>query len=117
MAMSGDGGGGGEKPPLGLDERTRQNMRIAEKIGSECFEQNTQILRGLAWRGLRAFFVFGGGVAAFAYAMRRQRSRKEAVDASGDPTQRYLEEMRGLGFDVDTVEEELEVSRRSGESA
>lgn len=34
-----------------------------------------------------------------------------------DVTQRYLEEMRGLGFDVDTLEEELELERLAKEAA
>lgn len=34
-----------------------------------------------------------------------------------DPTERYLEEMRGLGFDVDTLEEELENERKMAKKA
>ncbi|KEG10926.1 hypothetical protein DQ04_03151110 [Trypanosoma grayi] len=108
--------GNGKEPPTTLDERTLQNMRIAEKIGTESFEENTQILRRISWRGLRAFLVCGTGLAAFGYAMRRRRNLQEELQRAqaldDDPTQRYLEEMRGLGFDVDTLEEELEAERK-----
>ncbi|ESL11483.1 hypothetical protein TRSC58_00765 [Trypanosoma rangeli SC58] len=107
------------QPPT-LDERTMQNMRIAEKIGAKTFEENTTILRRVAWRGARAFVVCAIGMAAFAYAMRRRRQQlqQEELRKRGrleeDSTARYLEEMRGLGFDVDALEEELEAERRVG---
>ncbi|KAF8284366.1 hypothetical protein TcYC6_0068650 [Trypanosoma cruzi] len=110
----------GKEPPPSLDERTLQNMRIAKKIGAETFEENTAILRRMAWRGARAFIVCGVGMAAFGYAMRRRRQQqlqqeglRERERLEDDPTARYLEEMRGLGFDVDTLEEELEAERRT----
>ncbi|ORC92216.1 uncharacterized protein TM35_000044300 [Trypanosoma theileri] len=108
--------GNSKEPPSGVDKRTLENMKIAEKIGAESFEENTQILRKMAWRGVRAFLVCGFGVAAFGYAMRRRRMYEEMKRAQAleeEPTQRYLEEMRGLGFDVDTLEEELEAERRA----
>ncbi|KAH8613676.1 hypothetical protein ERJ75_000775600 [Trypanosoma vivax] len=101
-------GSGGQRPPP-LDERARADAKVVQSIGEKVFEDNTRILRSLAWRGARAFIVCGVGVACFAYAMGRRR--QEALEAEEDPTRRYLEEMRGLGFDVDTLEEELSTER------
>ncbi|KAH9601683.1 hypothetical protein LSM04_005920 [Trypanosoma melophagium] len=106
----------GKETPPRVDERTLENMKIAEKIGAESFEENTKILRKMAWRGARAFLVCGFGVAAFGYAMRRRRMHEEmkrVQELEEGPTQRYLEEMRGLGFDVDTLEEELGAERKA----
>ncbi|RNF11797.1 uncharacterized protein Tco025E_06610 [Trypanosoma conorhini] len=112
----------GKERPAALDEHTMQNMRIAEKMGAKTFEENTSILRRVAWRGARAFVVCGIGMAAFGYAMRRRRLQLQQEEPrkrgklEEDSTARYLEEMRGLGFDVDTLEEELEAERRAGKT-
>lgn len=101
----------------GLDEKTAEQLRIAMEIGEEGFEENVAILKQLALRGLRALVVCAVGVGTFWYAVRRRREAerklKEKVEEGWeeDPTQRYLEEMRSLGFDVDTLEEELEAER------
>lgn len=99
-------------------------MRLAQELGEQVFSENTEILKNIAVRGLRAFVMCAVGVAAFMWAMKKKRQERQvnvlpAVDAPrsahaqghDDPTQRYLQEMRGLGFDVETLEEELEHER------
>lgn len=93
-----------------LDAATLEKLRIAEEIGDKAFEENTEILKKVMLRGLRALVIGIVGFVTFSVAMKR-RKRAEEQASSGknddDPTARYLEEMRSLGFDVDGLEEEL----------
>lgn len=105
-------------PDVTLDAATIEKLKVAEEIGEKAFEENTEILKKMMLRGLRALLVGIVGFVAFAVAMKRRRrieeNEKQLVDDNGeDPTQRYLEEMRSLGFDVDGLEEELEAERKS----
>lgn len=102
-----------------LDAEAAEQVRLAQQIGEEAFGENTAILKQVGYRGLRAFLVCAVGLGAFAWAMKRKKKELAAEEAGKagtavdeeDPTQRYLEEMRSLGFDVDTLEEELEQER------
>lgn len=107
-----------------LDAEAAEQVRLAQELGEQAFGENTAILKQVAMRGLRAFVVCGVGMGAFVWAKRRKQRELEVTEAptgaagaaqaeadEEDPTQRYLEEMRGLGFDVDTLEEELEQER------
>lgn len=108
-----------------LDAKAAEQVRLAQEIGEQAFGENTEILKQVGYRGLRAFVVCAVGMGAFMWAMKKKKAELaagEAGAASGagagaeeddDPTQRYLEEMRSLGFDVDTLEEELEQERVS----
>ncbi|CAD2216778.1 hypothetical protein AGDE_03066 [Angomonas deanei] len=104
------------------DQRTAEEIRISQEIGKEAFEENTLILKSLAMRGLRAFLICAIGLGAFTIAMKRKKKEQEEVAAKAlkpedDPTARYLEEMRGLGFDVDTLEEELLAEKQENKGA
>ncbi|KPA86238.1 hypothetical protein ABB37_00471 [Leptomonas pyrrhocoris] len=101
-----------------LDAKAAEQVRLAHDIGEQAFGENTKILTQIAYRGLRAFVVCAIGMGAFMWAMKRKKAELAAEEtATGsaekdeDPTQRYLEEMRSMGFDVDTLEEELEQTR------
>ncbi|KAK7195714.1 hypothetical protein NESM_000501700 [Novymonas esmeraldas] len=113
-----------------LDAEAAEQVRLAKELGEQAFGENTAILKKVALRGLRAFMVCAVGMAAFMWAAKRKKrelaaSPAPAAQASAataaaeeeDPTQRYLEEMRGLGFDVDTLEEELENERQAKAAA
>ncbi|CUI15167.1 membrane-associated protein, putative [Bodo saltans] len=103
-------------PELKLDAATIEKLKIAEEIGEKAFEENTEILKKMMLRGLRALVIGIIGFVTFSVAMKRRRRLEEAskaVDDAEDPTLRYLEEMRSLGFDVDTLEEELEAEKKS----
>lgn len=112
------------KADSAVDSKVAEQIKLADEIGENAFEKNTGILKQLAMRGLRAFVVCMAGLAAFSLTLKRKKrlleseeqltetaSADAAVDLE-DPTQRYLEEMRGLGFDVDTLEEELQIERQ-----
>lgn len=102
-----------------MDAKAAEQVRLAQDIGEEAFGENTAILKQVGYRGLRAFVVCAVGLGAFAWAMKRKKrelaaeeaAKTGAAEGEDDPTQRYLEEMRSLGFDVDTLEEELEQER------
>lgn len=98
-----------------LDAKAAEQVRLAQDIGEQAFGENTEILKQIGYRGLRAFVVCVVGLSAFMWAMKKKKAELAAQEAAkaddDDPTQRYLEEMRGLGFDVDTLEEELEQER------
>jgi uncharacterized protein (UPF0335 family) len=104
-------------PDVKLDAETLEKLRIADEIGEKAFEENTEILKKMMLRGLRALVVGIFGFVTFAIAMKRRRRLEEESktvdDDAEDPTQRYLQEMRSLGFDVDTLEEELETEKKS----
>lgn len=99
------------QPAITLDAEAIEKLKIAEEIGEKAFEENTEILKKIVFRGLRAMFVGVIGLVAFSLAMKRKKRLEdeahEKSNPSEDPTQRYLQEMRGLGFDVDGLEEEL----------
>eukprot|EP00656_Telonema_subtile_P047536 TRINITY_DN54654_c0_g1_i1.p2 TRINITY_DN54654_c0_g1~~TRINITY_DN54654_c0_g1_i1.p2 ORF type:complete len:103 (+),score=19.11 TRINITY_DN54654_c0_g1_i1:121-429(+) len=94
-------------------------------MGNEAFTENQDILRKLALRGLRSMVLVCFGMVAFFIALRRKRNRdrlydeehgllpKEDEDEPEDPTQRYLREMGGLGFDVEGGEEEAAAVARA----
>ncbi|KAG5492675.1 hypothetical protein JKF63_01254 [Porcisia hertigi] len=107
-----------------LDPEAAEQVRIVKELGEQAFGENTDILKKVAFRGLRSFVVCAVGMIAFMWAMKKKRreleaSARPAVEADsglqaaedGDPTRRYLQEMRELGFDVDTLEAELEQER------
>ncbi|GET92773.1 hypothetical protein, conserved [Leishmania tarentolae] len=107
-----------------LDAEAAEQVQVARELGEQVFSENTEILKKVAFRGLRALCVCAVGVAAFLWAMKKKRQELEAnasptaeaalaadADLEDDPTKRYLQEMRSLGFDVDTLEEELEKER------
>ncbi|AIO01869.1 hypothetical protein LPMP_342430 [Leishmania panamensis] len=113
-----------------LDTRAAEEVRLAQDLGEQAFGENTEILKKVAARGLRSFVVCAVGLGVFTWAMKKKKRELEAtappaVEAAGDahaerdedPTQRYLHEMRGLGFDVDTLEEELEHEQRAKATA
>ncbi|KAG5467378.1 hypothetical protein CUR178_01021 [Leishmania enriettii] len=107
-----------------LDAKAAEQVRVARELGEQAFGENTEILKKVAARGLRAFLVCAVGMAAFMWAMKKRTQEFMAntstagpaadgalVEEEDGPTQRYLQEMRGLGFDVDTLEEELKLER------
>jgi nitrogen fixation-related uncharacterized protein len=99
-----------------LDAKAAAQVRLARDMGEQAFGENTEILKVIGYRGLRAFVVCAIGLGAFMWAMKKKKAELAAGEANAtdddeDPTQRYLEEMRSLGFDVDTLEEELEQER------
>ncbi|AYU83061.1 conserved hypothetical protein [Leishmania infantum JPCM5] len=107
-----------------LDAEAAEQVRLAQELGEQAFSENTEILKKVAFRGLRAFVMCAVGVAAFMWAMKKKKRERQAdalpgveapraahAEGHDDPTQRYLQEMRGLGFDVETLEEELEYER------
>lgn len=103
--------------PQKLDAETIEKLRVAEEIGEKAFEENTEILKKMMLRGLRALVVGIGGFVAFT-AARKRRARIDdaanaAVEPDDDPTQKYLNEMRSLGFDVDGLEDELANEKKS----
>ncbi|KAG5466838.1 hypothetical protein LSCM1_01015 [Leishmania martiniquensis] len=113
-----------------LDRRAAEEVRVAQELGEQAFGENTEILKKVAVRGLRAFFVCAVGVVVLMWTMKKRKqelvTNVQPADgaASGalaeeadDPTQRYLQEMRGLGFDVDTLEEELKQERLANAAA
>lgn len=105
------------QPEITLDAETKEKLRIVEQIGEQAFDENTEILKKIMLRGLRALVIGGFGFVAFAVAMKRQKRRQQEQAeeaehlANGtkpeDPTERYLAEMRALGFDVDGLEDEI----------
>lgn len=103
-------------PPL-VDATSEAKMKVAQELGVEAFEENTRILKRLGLRALRSFAVVGTGLVAFNIALKRKKRLEDAkhVDeqqiAVDDPTTRYLTEMRSLGFDVDTLEEDIAKSK------
>lgn len=102
-----------------LDAKAAEQVRLAQDIGEEAFGENTAILKQVGYRGLRAFVVCAIGMGTFMWAMKKKKreladskvGKAGSAEEDEDPTQRYLEEMRSLGFDVDTLEEELEQER------
>ncbi|KAG5491135.1 hypothetical protein JIQ42_01030 [Leishmania sp. Namibia] len=107
-----------------LDAKAAEQVRVARELGEQAFGENTEILKKVAARGLRAFLVCAVGMAAFMWAMKKRKQELMAnatpagsaadgalAEEEDGPTQRYLQEMRGLGFDVDTLEEELKLER------
>ncbi|KPI90256.1 hypothetical protein ABL78_0638 [Leptomonas seymouri] len=94
-----------------LDAKAAEQVRLAQEMGEEAFGENTEILSQVGYRGLRAFVVCAIGMSALMLAMKKKKAELATEEADDDPTQRYLEEMRSLGFDVDTLEEELEQER------
>ena len=85
-------------------------------MGDAAFEENTRILKKIMLRGLRSICVVGVGLVAFNVAMKRkkaqlEREKEPAAPGDDDPTQRYLNEMRSIGFDVDGLEEEIAAQR------
>lgn len=109
--------GAPQVPDLTLDAATIEKLKIADEIGEKAFEENTEILKRMMLRGLRALVIGIFGFVAFSVAMKRRRRLEEDKlpkdESDEDPTQRYLQEMRSLGFDVDTLEEELESEKKS----
>ena len=113
----------GQIPEITLDAETKEKLRIVEQIGEQAFEENTEILKKIMLRGLRALVIGGFGFVAFAVAMKRQKRRQQEQDeaaehlANGtkpeDPTQRYLAEMRALGFDVDGLEDDIANNKKA----
>ena len=98
----------------GLDAESARKIKIAEAIGTEGFEENTNVLKKMSLRGLRAVFVVGVGLVVFNYAFKRKKRQlaeqeeAERIASGGeDPTARYLAEMEGLGFDVKGHENDL----------
>ena len=93
-------------PDADVDAATKEKLRTARDIGEGAFAENTAILRRLALRGFRALSVAALGIFAFSVVLKR---KKQSDDARRDdsPTERYFKEMRGLGFDVDGLEEEI----------
>jgi hypothetical protein len=111
-----------------VDAATAEKMKIAESIGQESFEENTQLLKDLALRGLRAFVLAIIGLSMFTFAKKRKRRQLEEEEAAAkkeqglsddddDPTARYLKEMGSIGFDVEGLEksiaEEKEKNKKS----
>lgn len=106
-----------------MNSRSAQDFETALKFGDADFEENTQVLKTIALRGLRSFVICGAGIAVFMLATRRRKNAESNVSSPSshstassdfqelDATERYLEEMRSLGFDVDTLEEELAQER------
>jgi hypothetical protein len=103
-------------PNIELDPATIEKLKVAEAIGEAAFEENTEILKKMMLRGLRALVIGILGFVTFSVAMKKRRRREEEeanrTSDDEDPTLRYLEEMRGLGFDVDGLEEELEAEKK-----
>lgn len=95
-----------------LDDETVAKLKAAESIGEEAFSENVEILKRLMLRGLRAVTIGVVGFVAFSIAMRRRARNQEQSEVTEDATERYLEEMRSLGFDVDGLEEEVEAERK-----
>ena len=102
-----------------MDAETKAKIKVVNDMGNEAFTENQEILRNLALRGLRSMVLVCFGMVAFFIALRRKRNRDRLYDEEHgllpkedddqepeDPTQRYLREMGGLGFDVEGGEEE-----------
>jgi len=101
----------------GLDAKARDTLKTAGAINEAAFEENIGILRKIGARGFRSMAIFGLGAGALIYAMRRRAASAEAELTKSpspqeqNPTERYLNEMRGLGFDVDGHEETIAKSK------
>lgn len=104
-----------------LSAAAKRKIEIVNAIGDEAFEENTKVLKSIAMRGLRSGLIIVIGVVAFAVSLRKKKQRdaafeeEEKAKISNDPTQRYLDEMSGLGFDTEQGEKDAAEARKKVE--
>lgn len=111
-----------------LTPEARRKIEIMKEIGDEAFEENTKVIKNIALRGMRSGLIIVVGVVAFMISLRKKKRRdaafdaeeeekKKAAEAAMDPTQRYLQEMGSIGFDVEQGELDAAEAKKKHEAA
>lgn len=109
-------------------QKAKSKLDIIASMSDAEFEENVKVLKQIAGKSIRSFGIFIVGIIALWYARRKkkleeeeeEKKKEKAVDDDDEESwkdlpaaERYLKEMKSIGFDVDGQDKERrEMHRR-----
>jgi hypothetical protein len=109
-------------------QKAKSKLDIIASMSDAEFEENVKVLKQIAGKSIRSFAIFIIGILALWYARRKKRleeeeeAKKEEVNDDDEeswkdlpPAERYLKEMKSIGFDVEGQDKERREMHRKEE--